>query len=163
MSEIVKEIVTRDRLEYSIAAGTAQRRFLRGLADGRLLGQRCPRCRKVYVPPRGSCPTCAVPTQEEVRVSDVGTVTTYCVVNLQFYGQAVQIPYACCSILLDGADIPFFHLVQEAAADQVRMGLRVKAVWLPEAERKPSFESIRYFKPTGEPDAPYESYKDHVG
>ncbi len=163
MPDIVKEIITRDRLEYTIAAGSAQRRFLRGLAEGRLLGQRCPRCRKVYVPPRGSCPTCAIPTQEQVRVSDAGTVTTYCVVNLKFHGQAVQIPYACCSILLDGADLPFFHLVQEAAADQVRMGLRVKAVWAPPAERSASFESIRYFKPSGEPDARYESYKDHVG
>jgi uncharacterized OB-fold protein len=162
VSEAIREIVTPMRLEYTIAAGTAQRRFLRGLVDGRILGQRCPKCAKVYMPPRGSCATCAVPTEEEVEVSDSGTVTTYCVVNLQFYGQAVEIPYACCSVLLDGADLPFFHLVQEIPAGEVRMGLRVKAVWLPPEERTANVESIRYFKPSGEPDAPYESYKDHV-
>lgn len=161
-AEPITEIIAPCRLEYTIAAGEAQRPFLRGLADGRIMGQRCPRCSMVYMPPRGSCPTCAIPTREEVRVSDRGTVTTYCVVNLQFYGQAVQVPYACCSILLDGTDLPFFHLVQEIPADQVRMGLRVEAVWAPPAERKPSFESILYFKPSGEDDASYESYKDHV-
>jgi uncharacterized OB-fold protein len=55
-------------------------------------------------------------------------------------------------VLLDGADIPFFALIQECPFDQVRMGMRVEAVWVPPAERRPSFESIRYFRPTGEPD-----------
>jgi len=162
VSEPITDIVTPIRLDYDIAAGEAQRPFLRGLAQGRLMGQRCPQCSKVYMPPRGSCPTCAVATREEVQISDSGTITSFCIVNLQFYGQAVEIPYACCSILLDGADLPFFHLVQEAAADEVRMGLRVKAVWVPDEERTASFESIKYFKPSGEPDASYESYKDHV-
>jgi len=162
VSDVINEIITPIRLDYTIAAGRAQRRFLRGLAEGKILGQRCPKCTKVYMPPRGSCPTCAVPTQDEVQVSDTGTVTTFCVVNLQFYGQALEIPYACCSVLLDGTDIPFFHLVQEIPANEVRMGLRVQAVWKPAAERTASFESIRYFKPSGEPDAPYESYKEHA-
>ena len=158
----ITEIIAPCRLEYTIAAGEAQRPFLRGLAKGKIMGQRCPQCSMVYMPPRGSCPTCAVATKEEVQVSDKGTVTTFCVVNLQFYGQAVEVPYACCSILLDGTDLPFFHLVQELPADQVRMGLRVQAVWAAPEELKPSFESILYFKPSGEEDAPYESYKEHV-
>jgi hypothetical protein len=31
-----------------------------------------------------------------------------------------------------------------------------------DAELKPSLTSIRYFRPTGEPDAPYESYRENV-
>ena len=46
--------------------------------------------------------------------------------------------------------------------DEVHMGMRVEAVWVPEAERKPTLESIQYFRPTGEPDAPYEDYRDYV-
>jgi hypothetical protein len=42
------------------------------------------------------------------------------------------------------------------------MGMRVEAVWCDPAERKPTLESIRYFRPTGEPDADFESYKDYV-
>ena len=64
------------------------------------------------------------------------------------------------TILLDGADIGIFHLVQEVPAEEVHMGMRVEAVW--DDERRPTLESISYFKPSGEPDAPFESYKDYV-
>ncbi len=162
MSEPIVSIQTPIRLDYTLTAGQAQSRFLKGIAQGRILGQRCPKCRKVYVPPKGSCPTCAVPTEQEVEVSDKGTVTTFCIVNLPFYGQAIKPPYVSASVLLDGADIALFHLIQEIPADQVRMGLRVEAVWAPPEEMRPSLETIKYFRPTGEPDAPFDSYKEHL-
>jgi uncharacterized OB-fold protein len=162
MSDIVDTIATPIRLDYTYTAGKAASRFLSSVAQGRLLGQRCPRCRKVYVPPRGSCPTCGVPTDEEVPVKDRGIVTTFCIVNLPFPGQAIRPPFAAASVLLDGADIAIFHLLQEVEAADVRMGMRVEAVWADTAERRPSMESIRYFRPTGEPDAPYDAYKEHL-
>ena len=66
------------------------------------------------------------------------------------------------TILLDGSDIGMMHLIQEAKAEDVHMGMRVEAVWAPAEDRKPTLESIKYFRPTGEPDAEYESYRDHV-
>ncbi len=156
MSEPVRSIRTPIRLEYRMAAGRAQGRFLKGLSEGRILGQRCPRCGKVYVPPRGLCPVCAVVTDRDVELSDKGTVTTFCVVNLPFSGQQIEIPYVCASVLLDGADVPLFHLVQEVPAEEVRMGMRVEAVWAPREELKPTLESIRHFRPSGEPDAAVE-------
>ncbi len=68
----------------------------------------------------------------------------------------------CEHILLDGADIPFFALIHECAFDDVRMGMRVQAVWVPKDERSASFESLRYFKPIGEPDVPFDAYKEHL-
>jgi hypothetical protein len=40
--------------------------------------------------------------------------------------------------------------------------MRVKAVCVPNEELAPTFESIRYFRPLDEPDAPFESYKEHT-
>ena len=161
MSEPVKRIKVPVRLEYTISAGETLSRFLAGLVEGRLLGRRCPGCKKVYVPPRGACPTCAVPPGEEVVVSDAGTVATFCIVNVPFEGQTMKLPYVYASILLDGADIPILHLVDAPAAD-ARMGMRVKAVWAPPAERRPTLESIRWFSASGEPDAPFSAYKEHL-
>lgn len=158
----VSTISTPIRLDYMYTAGAASSRFLNAVAEGRLIGQRCPECRKVYIPPRGSCPTCAVPTREEVRVADRGTVTTFCIVNIPFPGQAIRPPFVAASVLLDGADIAIFHLLQEVEATDARMGMRVEAVWAPREEWRPSMESIRYFRPTGEPDAAYDSYKEHL-
>lgn len=154
MTDPVEEIRTPIRLEYDYVAGRATSRFLRGLATGRILGQRCVECGKVYVPPRGACPRCGAATEEEVEVSDRGTVTTFCIVNLPFQGQRIKTPYVCATILLDGADIGLFHLIQEVPAEEVRMGMRVEAVWVPPEERGPSLESILHFRPTGEPDVP---------
>ena len=162
MSDEVQVIATPMRLAYTYTAGTAQSRYLRGLADRKIIGQRCPQCAKVYTPPRGSCPTCGVPTRDDVEVADRGTVTTFCIVNIPFPGQAIRPPFVAASVLLDGSDIPIFHLLQEIDVGDARMGMRVEAVWLPRDELRPSMESIRYFRPTGEPDAAYDSYKEHL-
>lgn len=160
--EPVTRIATPIRLEYRVLAGRAPSRFLRGLTDGKFLGQRCPVCKKVYIPPRGSCPTDGVPTEEEVECAQSGTVTTFCIVNVAFRGQSIEIPYVCAQILLDGADISFMGLVQEIPASEIRMGLRVQAVWALPEERGPSLESIKWFRPTGEPDAAYESFEAYL-
>jgi uncharacterized protein len=160
--ELVRSIRTPARLDYIFTAGQATSRFLRGLAEKKLLGQRCPVCKKVYVPPRGACPTDGVPTVEEIELAHTGTVTTFCVVNVQFYGSAMELPYVSALILLDGSDIPIMHLIQEVPYDRVHMGMRVEAVWVPDEDLGPTLESIRYFRPNGEPDADYETYKDNV-
>jgi uncharacterized protein len=160
--EMVRSIRTPARLDYMFTAGRATTRFLTGLAQRKLLGQRCPKCEKVYVPPRGACPTDGVPTEDEVELAHTGTVTSFCVVNVQFYGQAMDLPYVSALILLDGADLPIMHLIQEVPYDEVHMGMRVEAVWVPDDELGPTLESIRYFRPNGEPDASWDSYKANV-
>lgn len=151
MSDPVLGIVTPIRIEYTFTAGKSRTRFLRALQERRFLGQRCPSCSHVYMPPVGSCPLCGVATEEELDVGPKGTVTMFCVVNLPFYGQEIQPPYVCASIQLDGSDTKLFHLIQEMPAHEVRMGLRVEPVWV-EGEPEPSMESVKYFRPTGEPD-----------
>jgi uncharacterized OB-fold protein len=149
------------KLEYTVTAGRTLSRFLAALIEGRIVGMRCPSCKKVYVPPRGSCPACGVGLGEDVPVKDTGTLCTFCIVNVPFEGQTMKLPYVYAAVLLDGADIPILHLV-DAPAAETRMGMRVKAQWAPPEERKASLESIRCFTPTGEPDAPPAAYKEHV-
>lgn len=160
--ELIKSITTPVALDYDYVTGRAQSRFLRGLAEGRILGQRCIDCKRVYVPSRGACPRCAVRTEEEVQLSDKGTVTTFCIVRVPSENLSFTPPYTCAAVLLDGADIPFLHVLQECPLEDVRMGMRVEAVWVPKAELGPTMSSIRYFKPLAEPDADYETFKEHL-
>ncbi len=161
-AEPVRSIRTFARLEYAYTPGRAASRFLNQVTNKRLVGQRCPVCEKVYVPPRGSCPTDGVPTEDEVELGQSGTIVSFCVVNVPFMANLMEIPYVGALIQLDGADIPIMHLIQEVPYDQVHMGMRVEAVWLPDDEIGPTLESIVHFRPNGEPDAPYESYKDNA-
>jgi uncharacterized OB-fold protein len=149
-------------LRYTHSASAEESRYLRALAEGKIIGQRCPACGKVYVPPRGACPTCGVPTATDVELPDAGTVTTFCVVNVPFQGQRVPVPYVAASVLLDGADIPFQHLILGCAPADVRMGMRVRAVWKPPEQWGTTAENIDHFEPTGDPDAPYDSYAHHL-
>jgi uncharacterized OB-fold protein len=160
--EPVTMLTTPVHLNYVHTASPEESRYLRGLADGRLLGQRCPVCHKVYIPPRGACPTDGVPTVDEVELPDRGTVTTFCIVNVPFFGQRLKPPYVAAYVLLDGADIAFQHLVLGCDAAEVRMGMRVKAHWRPRDEWTTSLENIEYFEPSGEPDASFDTYSQHL-
>ena len=103
------------------------------------------------MPTRGTCPADGVTMTEEVELPESGTVTTFCIVNVGYPGQRVTPPYVAAAVLLDGADIAFQHLVLGCDASEVRMGLRVRAVW-------GEAGGLSHFAPTGEPDALYETY-----
>jgi uncharacterized OB-fold protein len=158
----VTSIKTPMRLEYHYTAGTATSRFLRGIGQGKILGQRCPSCRKVYVPPRGSCPRCAVATEQEVEVSDKGTVTTFAIVRVPSENLDVPLPFASAHVLLDGSDVPFFSVVQECPLEEIRIGMRVQARWVPREELAPTLQSIKWFRPLDEPDVPFERLEETV-
>lgn len=139
--------------------------YLEGLRDGKLYGIRIGDgvdAGRVYFPPRSVSPADGARAVERVELPDTGIVTTFCIVNVPFQGQKIKPPYVAAYVLLDGADIPFLHLILECPADEVRMGMRVAAVWAPEEERDLSLGSISHFRPTGEPDAEYESYRDFL-
>jgi hypothetical protein len=163
-SDVEPVTITTTPIEMSVqhSASIQETRYLLGLEQGKLLAQRCPECGKVYIPPRGACPVDGVPTDEDVELPDRGIVTTFCIVNVPFYGQKIKPPYVCAYVLLDGADIPFLHLILDTDASDVRMGMKVEAVWKPRDEWGPTLQNIDHFRPTGEPDAEYETFKEHL-
>src|SRR5512132_2244766 len=112
MSDTVESIMTPIRLDYRYTAGRATQRFLLGMAEGRILGQRCPSCSKVYVPPRGACPKCGVPTTDEGGVTGGGTVTPFGTVGVRADVLAAPPRWTRAQVLLDGADLPFCALIQ---------------------------------------------------
>ncbi|MEU7256924.1 OB-fold domain-containing protein [Streptomyces rimosus] len=144
------------RLDYTYAPGRAQSRYLAALAEHRTIGERCPSCRKVYVPPRGACPTCGVATRDQVEVGPRGTVTTFCIVNIKAKNLDIEVPYVYAHIALDGADLALHARIGGIPYDRVRMGLRVEPVWR-DGSRYPD-----HYRPTGEPDADYDSYKELI-
>jgi hypothetical protein len=155
--EPVKYVEANVSLPYRYVAGDLKARYLRALKDKRILGSKCSKTGKVFVPPLVSSPESFAPCDELVQVSDKGVVTTFCIVNIPVIGREVELPYVAASVALDGADVSMFAPIQECKATDVRMGMRVEAVWKPDGERTGSHDDIRHFRPTGEPDAPLET------
>lgn len=154
--------VTPISVEIQHTASLPETAFLRALEEGKLLGARTGKDGKVYFPPREADPATGLELDNFVELPDKGTVTTFAVINIPFAGQRIKPPYVAAYVLLDGADIAFLHLIQEIDASEVRMGMRVQAVWKPREEWGLGIDNIEYFKPTGEPDADYDTYKHHL-
>ncbi len=130
------------------SAGAVGSRFLIALRDKkRIMGTRCPTCNRVYVPARSICKDCYGQLDELVEVSDKGTLLTYTVCNQPNPVQPVESPVIYGIIQLDGADTGFVHMLGEINPEQIRIGMRVQAVF--KNEREASILDIKYFKPLG--------------
>jgi uncharacterized protein len=160
--EPVNVQVTPSWIEIQHTASLPETKFLRALEEGTLLAARTGENGKVYFPPKEADPATGLELDQFIELQDKGTVTTFAIINIPFPGQRIKPPYVAAYVLLDGADIPFLHLVTEIDPADVRMGMRVEAVWKPREEWGLGIDNIDHFRPTGEPDADYESYRHHL-
>ena len=160
--ETVQRIRVPAAMTYDYSPGLAQSRFLRGLADKRILGERCPASGDVYVPPRGVSPVSGLRTTEQVEVGPKATITSFCVVHIGFGENAPPTPFVSALFLPDGAAVSLYGTVGEVPIDQVRIGMRVEPVWVDDDELTTSMENIRYWRPIDEPDVPAEQLKGHM-
>ncbi len=128
------------------SAGAVGSKFLIKLRDQKkIMGTRCATCNRVYVPARSICKDCYGKMDEWVEVSNRGTLLTYTVCNEQTRIQPVEAPIIYGIIQLDGADTGLVHMLGEVEPEQLRIGMRVKAVF--KEEREASILDIKYFKP----------------
>jgi len=160
--EPILYIKTPVRLEYDHSAGAAASGFLKGLTQKKILGARSGPGAPVMVPPRGADPRTAELAQEMVEVSHKGTVVTFSIIRVPSENIHFELPYVCISVLLDGAGVPMFHVLQNCPLEDVRIGMRVQAKWAPDAELTTNISSIEYFEPIDEPDVAFEALKDHT-
>ena len=160
MSEEKKDhFISPISLDYNYTAGAATTRFLNKVSEGKIVGQKCPKCTAVYVPPRGSCPRCGVATEEEVELVDKGSVESFTIVHIPIPGNPIVPPYVCAMIRLEGANISFLHLIQEIDLKDIRIGMRVEAVWKDKSEWDTTLENIKWFKPSGGDDVDPSEYR----
>lgn len=118
------------RLPYRYTAGDAQRAFLTGLTERKLLGGRCGPCAKTIAPLRPFCPSCSRPLVDAVEVGPGGTITTW---TRDRQGRTFA------RIRLDGADTDMLHRVD----GEPDIGARVSPRWSPDPE--PEITAIESF------------------
>jgi len=162
-------------LDYEETFIPARRRYLKGLLEGRFIGQKSPVSGKVYVPSKGYDPMERVPMTEadDVVLPLTGTVVTYTIITpVQYYGQKETEPYVRASILLDGADTVLGQQdIRNIPRETFRAGMRVRCVFKPMDGRDISEIDNRWggtggvidrWEPTGEPDVPFEKFSEHL-
>ncbi|WP_238429814.1 Zn-ribbon domain-containing OB-fold protein, partial [Frankia nepalensis] len=163
-------------LTYKEAVSPATARYARSMLAGTLLGQKCPTCAKVFVPPRDFCSIDGIRLDEghDLALPDRGVITNFTIVTpVPYPGQKETEPFVRVSVLLDDVEaLMGLQPVVDIPNEEVRVGMRVEAVWLPESERNAeefgnrgwgsTTGAISGWRATGEPDLPVERYIDRV-
>lgn len=115
-------------VEYHWSAGIAGSRFFTELREnGKIMGTKCPECKRVLVPPRIFCEECFVDTDEWVEVSTSGEILTFAESYFGLQGQRLEEPWYIGIIKLDGADGGLFHRIVKGDSE-IEIGGRVEAV-----------------------------------
>lgn len=136
----------RIKVPYTWWVGETGSHFFKTLQDHqRILGRRCPACEKTFVPPRRVCPICFSQSMEWTEIGTAGTLVSYTTPHYQETIHPLPRPFAYGVIKLDGADTGLTHLIAEYQPGQLRIGLRVVAVF----SENPGghIMDIKYFRP----------------
>jgi hypothetical protein len=126
--------------------GLAGERFFRAIKDeGRILGTRCAHCEHTYVPATLFCERCLAQLDEWVDVGIIGEVHTFTLLFENYDGSLRLDPIIVAFVRL--GDGGLVHNLGEIDPEEVEIGMRVQAVFMPAEQRQGSIQDIAYFKP----------------
>jgi len=131
---------------YSWWTGETAGTFFMSIRDEKkIMGRRCIKCNKTYVPPRKVCPVCFQDGMEWVEVSPVGVLESFTIVIRQLASLPRKVPVVFGLIRLDGADTSILHYIEDAGHKDIKIGMRVAAEF--NDERSGSILDIACFRP----------------
>ncbi|MDD3642203.1 MAG: Zn-ribbon domain-containing OB-fold protein [Candidatus Krumholzibacteria bacterium] len=139
-------------LKYAWDNGVAIGRYLAELKEGRIIARACHSCKRIMLPPRMFCELCFRPTDEWFYVQDTGTVNTFSIarVNWDASRRGPDEPALLPAVIeIDGASkgMGILHMLGEVEPEEIRIGMKVRAVWKKPGERTGAITDILYFKP----------------
>ena len=130
---------------YRWTTGRVVGRFLTEMRDSaRLMGTRCGRCDRTYMPPTSTCPACYGKLSSWVELPAEGSLVSWTVVHHPIIWRPAEPPYALGLIRLDGADTELLHMVRPADDTRLHAGARMRAVW--REERRGVILDVEYFE-----------------
>jgi len=121
-------------------------RYVAGLKDKKLQGTRCPKCGRVYVPPKDICGKCYEVIDENwVEVKDQGELVNYTVGYTSITGQPYPEPQITGTIRLEGSSSWALGPIKGVKPEDVKVGMKLKMVW--RDEPKGQLGDIQYYTP----------------
>lgn len=129
------------QFQYNYFAGEHASRFFAELRENRrVMGTRCPKCKRVLVPARSFCDACFVRTTDWVPVAGEGILETFTILTAAFPGLP-EPPIVLAYVTLDGADTALVNVVTgvdcsdiDAAAARLNRQPRVKLAFKDDAQ-----------------------------
>jgi len=136
---------------FQWSVGEMMEKFIKTLADKKILGAKCPQCGYVYVPPRWRCGKCYAKVGEKnlTELSGKGTLLSYTTAYVELDGvgnfRELDKPKAIGAIKLESADSTIFMPLGEVKPGDLKEGMKVEVVW--REKTKGELDDIEYFRP----------------
>ncbi len=131
---------------YIYSTGIAGERFFSTLRDkGKIMGAKCPKCRKTILPPRMYCEICFSEMKNWVDVGKEGRVDTFSIAKLGMNGEPLEEPVVYGLIRFPKVEGGLVHIIA-SEPEKVKIGMRVKAKLKPRKDRSGSILDIECFR-----------------
>lgn len=138
-------------LDFAVNLGDVHRRFFEGLEDKELVGNECPDCGNVFIPPQPHCDECFTENEGWVVTDGSGVIDSFVVTYFKFRNMP-EPPYVTGVIRVGDSETGMLHFVggidyddAEELMQKVETGMEVKPVWA--EDRDGSIQDIEYFEP----------------
>ena len=136
---------------YKVTLGETYARFLEGMKQKKIVGNVCPSCKGLYVPPRPFCDRCLEQTTEWVETDGIATLVTFTVTCVKVPGLPEVYPVTG-MIKVGNSVTNFLHFVDgieyeepSELVDKVKVGMKLRPVW--KEQRTGDILDLDYFEP----------------
>ncbi|MHA1912948.1 MAG: Zn-ribbon domain-containing OB-fold protein [Promethearchaeota archaeon] len=123
------------RADFSFWVGQYMDKFYDAFENKKIIGNQCPECRKVFVPPRKICGDCnkIIPLEKSwVELSNSGTLINFTTTNYRVsdrIGRKTKKPQIIGMVRIDGSDTAIIYRLLNIQPEEIKIGMKVKIEW----------------------------------
>jgi len=131
------------RADFNFWVGQYLDKFFDNLENKKIVGNKCPKCDDVFVPPRKICGKCNVVIpldQNWVELPDTGTLVNYTItpyrVNDRTHRKAKD--FLIGMVQIEGSNTSIIYRLLNLEPSEVEIGMKVKIEWAEKTKGNPS-------------------------
>ena len=132
------------RAEFAFWVGRYMDKFFDAFENKKIIGNKCPKCEDVFVPPRKICGKCNITIpfdQNWVEIPETGVLKNFTITHYKINDRAsrkVKKPQIIGMIQLNGSTTSIIYRLLNITPEDVSIGMKVKVEWEDKPKGNPS-------------------------
>ncbi|MFW9972337.1 MAG: Zn-ribbon domain-containing OB-fold protein [Candidatus Odinarchaeota archaeon] len=132
------------RADFAFWVGQYMDKFYDALESKKIIGNKCPQCGDVFVPPRKICGKCnvTIPLEQNwVDLPNSGTLKNYTITYYKINDRAsrkVKKPQIIGMIQIEGSNTAIINRLLDIEPEEVKIGMKFKVEWEEKTKGNPS-------------------------
>ena len=132
------------RAEFNFWVGRYLDKFYDSLENKKIVGNKCPKCGDVFVPPRKICGKCneVIPLEENwIDLPETGTLINYTITLYKVNDRAfrkVKKPQIIGMVQIDGSNTALIYRLLNLEPEEIKLGMKLIVEWEENTKGDPS-------------------------